>query len=44
MDTFEVIFYQGTYLAGIHEASKKDQAEKLAHMLAKRIHEETGSK
>lgn len=39
MDTFEVIFYQGTYLAGIHEASKKDLAEKLAHRLAKSIGE-----
>jgi hypothetical protein len=39
MDAFEVIFYQGTYLAGIHEAPKKDLAERLARSLAKRIGE-----
>lgn len=39
METFEVIFTNGPYLAGIHEATDKKQAENLTDILNKRLKE-----
>jgi hypothetical protein len=39
MDTFEIIFSQGPYLAGIHEAADRESARKLAIRLHQRIKE-----
>jgi hypothetical protein len=41
MDTYELIFYQGSVLAGVHGAENKKAAEELALML-KRTLSETG--
>lgn len=39
MDTYELIFTHGPYLAGIHETTDKKQAENLANILNKRLNE-----
>ena len=36
-DTFELIFRQGAYVAGIHEAETQQGAERLAVMMAQRL-------
>jgi hypothetical protein len=42
LDTYEVIFSQGTYIAGVREAEDKAQAKVLAMRLSKQIKETTG--
>lgn len=37
MDTFEIIFYQGPFLAGVHEADSREDAEDLALRLRKKL-------
>ena len=37
LDTYEVIFSHGPYFAGVREATDKDQAIHLAHMLKKKL-------
>lgn len=39
MDTFDLIFSIGEYLAGVHEAPTQKQAEKIAEMLAASLQE-----
>lgn len=39
MDTFEVIFTNGPYIAGIHEAKDKKQAENLTDILNRKLKE-----
>jgi hypothetical protein len=39
MDTFDLMFSIGEYLAGVHEASDQKQAEKIADMLAETLRE-----
>ena len=41
LDTYEVIFSHGTYLAGVREAPDKNQAQELAVRLFKKIKEAT---
>jgi hypothetical protein len=41
MDTFELIFTHGPYLAGIHQAEDRELAERLAAALKQRIREST---
>jgi hypothetical protein len=36
-DTFELIFTQGSYVAGVHEAETQKGAERLAAIMAKRL-------
>jgi hypothetical protein len=43
MDTFEVIFTKGPYLAGIHSADDLNGAKKIASALNKRLGENTGA-
>lgn len=42
LDTYEVIFSQGTYIAGAREAEDKSRAKALAIRLAKQLKEVTG--
>ncbi len=42
LDTYEVIFSHGTYIAGVREAEDKAQAKALAIRLAKQLKEATG--
>jgi hypothetical protein len=42
LDTYEVIFSQGTYIAGIREAEDKARAKALAIRLSKQLKEATG--
>lgn len=37
MDTFFTVFTHGVYLAGVHEASSKEEAERLSGLLAERL-------
>ncbi len=39
LDTYELIFTKGPYLAGIHEATDRKQAERLGELLAKSLKE-----
>jgi len=39
MDTYEIIFTHGAFLAGIHGAEKRETAEKLAIMIYQQINE-----
>ena len=42
LETFEIIFSQGPYVAGVREAEDKDLARKLAMRLIKKLNEVTG--
>jgi hypothetical protein len=42
LDTYEVIFSQGTYIAGVREAEDKTRAKALAMRLSKQLKEATG--
>ena len=42
LDTYEVIFSQGTYIAGVREAEDEARAKALAIRLSKQIKEATG--
>ena len=42
LETFEIIFSQGPYVAGVREAEDKDLARKLAMRLVKKLNEVTG--
>ncbi len=44
MDTFDIMFSLNSYLAGVHEASTKTQAEEVAEVLAKKLREVIGVK
>ncbi|MFC1489141.1 DUF6599 family protein [Thermodesulfobacteriota bacterium] len=44
MDTFDIIFSFDSYLAGIHEASVKTEAESVAELLAKSLRKKHGAK
>jgi hypothetical protein len=44
MDTFDIMFTICSYLAGVHEASTKTQAEKVAELLATSLRELSGVK
>jgi hypothetical protein len=44
MDTFEIMFSLNSYLAGVHEASTKIQAEAMAEVLATKLQEALGTK
>ena len=44
MDTFEVVFAQGEYLAGVHEAPDMEQALALAGRLSARLKEAPGAR
>jgi hypothetical protein len=44
MDTFDIMFSLNSYLAGVHEASTKTQAEEVAEVLAKMLREMIGVK
>ena len=44
MDTFEIMFSFNSYLAGVHEAPTKIQAEALAEALATKLQEALGTK
>jgi Family of unknown function (DUF6599) len=44
MDTFEIMFSLNSYLAGVHEASTKIQAEAMAEVLASKLQEALGTK
>ncbi len=44
MDTFDIMFSINSYLAGVHEASTKVQAEEVAKALAQRLNEVLGAK
>jgi hypothetical protein len=44
MDTFDIMFALNSYLAGVHEASTKAQAEEVAKALAQTLGEMLGSK
>jgi hypothetical protein len=42
LKTFEIIFSQGPYVAGVREAQDKDRARELAMRLVKKLNEVTG--
>ncbi len=42
LDTYEIIFSHGPYLAGVREAGNRDQAEKLAVQLFSQLREDAG--
>ena len=42
LDTYEIIFSHGAYIAGVREAEDKDRATALAMRLAKQLKEATG--
>ena len=42
LDTYEIIFFYGAYMAGVREAVTIDQAKKLALRLYDRIKEVSG--
>jgi hypothetical protein len=42
LETFEIIFSQGPYVAGVREAEDKDHARELAMRLVKKLNEVTG--
>ena len=44
MDTFEIMFSLNSYLAGVHEASTKQEAEAMAEVLASKMQESLGTK
>ena len=44
MDTFDIMFSLNSYLAGVHEASTKTQAEEVAKALAQTLGEVLGAK
>ena len=44
MGTFEIMFSLNSYLAGVHEASTKIQAEAMAEVLAAKLQEVLGTK
>ena len=43
-DTYELVFSQGTILAGIHEAADRSAAEKMADVLNQRLQEVVSGK
>jgi predicted metal-dependent hydrolase len=43
-EAYEVIFTHGPYLAGVHEATDKEQAEYLAEILKKKLEEMPGKR
>jgi hypothetical protein len=42
LDTYEIIFFKGAYMAGVREAATIDQAKKLAQRLNERLKEVSG--
>jgi hypothetical protein len=44
LGNYEIVFSRGNYLAGVHEAADKEQAEQLALLLDKKLSEGSGDR
>jgi hypothetical protein len=42
MDTYELIFSHGSFMAGVHQAERRELAENMAGILNQRLIEVTG--